>query len=231
MIDFSTQIARLLQELYAVPGHEEGLSAFIARLSREAGAVRGLLVHHDSHNKQTSLSYGFNFEPHWARAYADHFQYLNSYLSLPHATARKHCGVALLSELISDAEVEKIEFFNDYVVPQGVTIRNALLRQLGRGIALLLFDPERNRQVPTGLLRHRYQLTAAEERIALRLLQGQDIKEIADCLRLSRETVRAHLRAIFRKTETRRQSELISRLLQGRLAFAGALAASYGADA
>ena len=68
---------------------------------------------------------------------------------------------------------------------------------------------------PENLRRH-FGLTPRQAMIASRLCEGQTLREIADDARLSYETVRSHLRAIFEKTDTKRQSELVS--LAGRIA-------------
>jgi DNA-binding CsgD family transcriptional regulator len=60
-----------------------------------------------------------------------------------------------------------------------------------------------------------YGLTAAEARVAVVLMQGRSLTEVAIELRVSKETARKHLRALFRKTLTNRQSELVRLLVGG----------------
>lgn len=60
-----------------------------------------------------------------------------------------------------------------------------------------------------------YHLTPAEEALALRLVQGQSLKEAAEELGITLNTARTHLKHIFLKTGTQRQSELMRLLLQG----------------
>ena len=57
-----------------------------------------------------------------------------------------------------------------------------------------------------------YGLTDAEARLANKLLQGQDLPTIANEFGVSHHTVRAQLRALFRKTTTRKQHELVALL-------------------
>ena len=45
--------------------------------------------------------------------------------------------------------------------------------------------------------------------VALALPDGHDVGEIACRLGISRETVRTHLRRLFEKTQTARQSQLV----------------------
>lgn len=56
-------------------------------------------------------------------------------------------------------------------------------------------------------------LTPAEVRVAKALLSTCNVGEVAATLRLSRNTVRTHLRNLWRKTGTRRATELVHRLM------------------
>jgi DNA-binding CsgD family transcriptional regulator/putative component of membrane protein insertase Oxa1/YidC/SpoIIIJ protein YidD len=80
--------------------------------------------------------------------------------------------------------------------------------------ALMLVD----RDVPRAPLitdwRHIFGMTSSEATIAALLAKGHDIDEIATMRRVSPGTLRAQLRSIFIKTETRRQAELVGLLLR-----------------
>jgi len=52
-------------------------------------------------------------------------------------------------------------------------------------------------------------LTAAEARLAVTLMEGRSLSEASEVRGLSRETVKSQLSAIFSKTDTKRQGELI----------------------
>ncbi|HVF94089.1 MAG TPA: helix-turn-helix transcriptional regulator [Sphingomonas sp.] len=82
----------------------------------------------------------------------------------------------------------------------------------------VLTDPSRKSQTVDLQLQHAFSLTAQEARVAARLADGDDLAAVAALLDISRETVRVHLKKIFQKTGTRRQSELmrLATLLQGR---------------
>lgn len=58
-----------------------------------------------------------------------------------------------------------------------------------------------------------YGLTRGEAAIAALVIQGKTIEEAADALFISAHTARTHLKRIFSKTDTHRQSELVVRLL------------------
>lgn len=64
-----------------------------------------------------------------------------------------------------------------------------------------------------------YGLTQAEAKLAAQLAGGGGLEEAAERLGISIHTTRTHLKAIFAKTGARRQSELVSMLLQDVLAF------------
>ena len=55
-----------------------------------------------------------------------------------------------------------------------------------------------------------YSLTAAEAKLAKTMAGGHGIEAAADSLRVNRETARSQLKAVFAKTNTRRQAELVA---------------------
>jgi DNA-binding CsgD family transcriptional regulator len=81
------------------------------------------------------------------------------------------------------------------------------------GAVVFIVDPE---QIPvsdwTGL-RRLHDLSAAESEVARLLVQDKSVAEIAETLGVSRNTIRFHLKRMFAKTATRRQSELVRLLL------------------
>ena len=80
-------------------------------------------------------------------------------------------------------------------------------------VALLFYDPERKLFPSERILLEIYGLTRAEARVATLLAAGYRIEEITDKLQVSENTVKCHLKAIFAKTGTHRQSEVVSLLL------------------
>ena len=65
------------------------------------------------------------------------------------------------------------------------------------------------------LLRTLYGFTDTEARCANLLREGLSVEAIAVTLKIARATVRVHLQSLFRKTDTRRQGELVARLHRG----------------
>jgi DNA-binding CsgD family transcriptional regulator len=56
----------------------------------------------------------------------------------------------------------------------------------------------------------RFDLTQAEQRVALQILTGHSAAAAARALGISPETVKSHLRSIFRKTSTGSQAEFVA---------------------
>lgn len=78
-----------------------------------------------------------------------------------------------------------------------------------RAAVMLISDPE-DRAVPDPeMLMRIHGLTRAESRVAVLLLAGKPIKEAAAELHISENTARQHLKSMFAKTQTTRQSELV----------------------
>jgi DNA-binding CsgD family transcriptional regulator/PAS domain-containing protein len=78
---------------------------------------------------------------------------------------------------------------------------------------LFLRDPDRKSQGSQEIVRKLFDLTPAETSLALLLTNGLTLEEAADDLGISKNTARAHLRAIFSKTGLTRQATLVRILL------------------
>jgi DNA-binding CsgD family transcriptional regulator len=83
--------------------------------------------------------------------------------------------------------------------------------------AALLFvsDPEAHPEIDENRLCSLYGLTRAEARLASLLAKDLSLADAADELEVSQHTVRTHVKRIFSKTTTERQSGLIRLLLSG----------------
>jgi DNA-binding CsgD family transcriptional regulator len=80
-------------------------------------------------------------------------------------------------------------------------------------VMLLFYHPASAPAIDSGLLYAVFGLTPAEARIATLLAEGQSLKQIAALQGTQHDTVRKQLRAIYEKTSTNRQPELIRLLL------------------
>jgi len=79
--------------------------------------------------------------------------------------------------------------------------------------AVVIFvDLDRLPQVNPGRLQEIFEMTAAEARLAVQLAAGKSVAEIGAAENITMATARSVLAAVFAKTNTRRQHELISLL-------------------
>jgi len=91
--------------------------------------------------------------------------------------------------------------------------RESVLAQLMPAACVLITDPESEPRYSPAALRQLYGLTPSEARLAERLMAGDSPERAAQALGVTLATARTYLAAIFRKTETNRQSELVRLLL------------------
>lgn len=80
-------------------------------------------------------------------------------------------------------------------------------------VMLMFYHPQSAPAIDPGLLYAVFGLSPAESRIAAMLAEGLSLKQIARVNGTQHETVRKQLRAIYQKTATNRQPELIRLLL------------------
>jgi DNA-binding CsgD family transcriptional regulator/PAS domain-containing protein len=75
---------------------------------------------------------------------------------------------------------------------------------------LIMFDHAKTRALPSAeIITRKYDLTVAELRVLLRLVDGATIKSAAEDLGLSTSTIKTHIAHLFQKTGTNRQSQLL----------------------
>jgi len=82
-----------------------------------------------------------------------------------------------------------------------------------RTALLTLYDQDAGLIVDERALSSLYGLTRGEAALASKLVQGKSIEEAAQDLFISTHTARTHLKRIFMKTDTHRQTELVVRML------------------
>jgi len=78
---------------------------------------------------------------------------------------------------------------------------------------LLVVDRQANGKKLNPELVNRYQLTDKEQSVLVNLIHGHGIKQIAANLFVSENTVKTHLKSLFRKTETKSQSDIVRLVL------------------
>ena len=77
---------------------------------------------------------------------------------------------------------------------------------------LLVLDQSKQNPLNPQLL-NKYQLTHKEQRVLINLIHGSSVKEIANNEFISENTVKTHLKSLFRKTETKSQTQIVSLIL------------------
>ncbi len=87
--------------------------------------------------------------------------------------------------------------------------RFADLRMPDAAVMLFIVDPANRAGIPAALIMEAYGLTRAEARVALAAASGLSIPEAAIQLGISANTIKTHLRRVFAKTGTGRQTELV----------------------
>lgn len=97
-----------------------------------------------------------------------------------------------------------------FATPIGDTVRSVFSSPL---CVLMIVDPLRQLSVPEELLGTVFGLTCAETQVVALLAGGQSPREIAEQRGTSLSTVRTQLKAIYKKTNTSHQSELVSKTL------------------
>lgn len=100
----------------------------------------------------------------------------------------------------------------------GVVVHSVPLSEWSEGKSrpaaiIYIRDPEHKAQAPHEIVRQLFSFTPAETSLAMQLANGLSLEEAALELGIRRNTARAHLRAIFSKTDVTRQTELVRLLL------------------
>lgn len=82
-------------------------------------------------------------------------------------------------------------------------------------VAVFVSDPERRAKPAAEVLRGLYGLSRAEAALAAALVEGHGLGAAADRLGISQATAKTQLQAVFAKTDTSRQAQLVHLLLRG----------------
>ncbi|WP_336491255.1 helix-turn-helix transcriptional regulator [Methylobacterium nigriterrae] len=80
---------------------------------------------------------------------------------------------------------------------------------VGEPLLLLLREPEQELVTPLSSAATLFRLTSGELQVLAQLLNGRTLAETAEILGVARSTVKTHLDALFRKTDTKRQADLL----------------------
>jgi DNA-binding CsgD family transcriptional regulator len=123
----------------------------------------------------------------------------------------------LLSEqILDDGCIKIIDEHNDVLyIFATLLVSEQEMKAFGirPSVMLTFYHPKYASTVDAHLLHAAFNLSPAEAKIALSLLEGDLPKEIAQKFQVKLDTVRKHLQSIYKKTSTSRQAELVKLLL------------------
>jgi len=97
------------------------------------------------------------------------------------------------------------------VAPTGVT--GIFPASRSARVVVLIEEPSRRAAEPLEAFAKGHKLSPAEAGLAARLVSGMSLRQAAETLGISENTVRSHLKRVFAKTGVRRQAELVRRVL------------------
>lgn len=140
---FSTSsLMELVSHVTEAAIHAEHWTAFLETLEGHFPDTRMMLFGHENGRPSSSLSFTMNFPEEDQRAYAEHYVRTSPYVL--RGLERLEVGRARLSEaVISVAELETTEYYNDFARPRGLGNYAAgviIERSAKRSIALSLCD-------------------------------------------------------------------------------------------
>lgn len=78
------------------------------------------------------------------------------------------------------------------------------------GAMLIIVDPDERQEPGERIVRQVFGLTGAEARLAVALVRGLELKEIAAANGVAEATIRSQLKSVLAKTGTHRQSQLVA---------------------
>ena len=84
-------------------------------------------------------------------------------------------------------------------------------------VILFVLDPDRRAEIDWPVVAETFALTPREAELAVLLARGLNIAQAAVQMHIRLDTARGYLKAIQGKTQTHRQSELVSLLLRSGL--------------
>lgn len=111
---------------------------------------------------------------------------------------------------ISNPDTAEVLYVFASLLTSELEIKNFGMRPL---VMLTLYHPDFTAKVDSQLLQAAFALTPAECRVALALLDGFVVKEIAQKHKVTVDTIRKQVHSIYAKTATNKQSELVRLLL------------------
>lgn len=89
-----------------------------------------------------------------------------------------------------------------------------LMHEFAARALVIIRNPDESALPDEQALRELYDVTVSEARVATTMAGGHSIQSASECLQISPETLRTHLKHIFRKLGVNRQQDLVRQLLE-----------------
>jgi len=124
-------LPQLLELLYAAAVEPAGWPAFLDALSASFGAANGALHSFDRELNRLGVVMNFGADPAYQASFLTHYSHINPYAK---GSADLELGVVVpASAAISVEAVERTEFFNDWMRPQGIPTDHLGVRLFDNG--------------------------------------------------------------------------------------------------
>lgn len=124
-----------------------------------------------------------------------------------HSNQAKRCAAMTISRPSFQRSYE--------IVVVGLKVERLLHRSAVMVAAMLIGQQYVEAGTVEQVIADLYGLTPTESRMAAKMMRGASLSQVASELEIKRETARTHLKNIFSKTQTNRQSELVRLLVTG----------------
>ena len=212
-------LIELIGLIYDAISNDVGFYPFLASLGQSMGLGGGFIVIKSRVNTVPTTSWVFNLSASVAAYYSDFLTRDNSSGSRWQTSP----GVSEIVVAVSAIELDTVCFFGvqckkgqEYVFEHELRMLETMLPHIERAIAIYcrLNGYRAPAEISSDRLGETFRFTPAETQIAEQLVAGKGLAEIAKNSGRSRETVKYHLRNLFRKTRTNRQLELVSLLVR-----------------
>jgi len=112
-------LLRLLERLLAAPGSGEGWAAFLADLTEALNGSVGNLIAHERASHQGAISVTARTDPEAVRSYNEQWGQYDPWARHPAAQHFRSGQVVLGQSLISEADVKRTAFYNEFARPTG----------------------------------------------------------------------------------------------------------------
>ncbi|MBZ0335716.1 helix-turn-helix transcriptional regulator [Marinobacter sp. AL4B] len=217
--DNDVDLVKLIGLIYDAISNDVGFYPFLAELGQSMGLGGGFIVLKSRVHTMPTRSWVFNLSASVPDYYSDELTPDNS----GSISWQTRPGISEIVVAVSAVELDTVCLFGvqcqkgqEHLFEHELRMLETMLPHIERAIAIYcrLIGYRAPAELSTDRLIETFGLTRCESQIAAQLVAGKCLTEIAQSSGRSRETVKYHLRNLFRKTNTKRQLELVSLLIR-----------------